>query len=554
MAISGEQTAINNNYTKNRLFNHYNARFMEESTLLLLDLSMLFHKISLIIDDDEKLRDSELDYRQLAFIKNDVTTNRGNVNYLVGILSQKLQFIERYDKTLAQLISKYGQTKSRQREILANLYSITRGSSKLSVNMNILLENVELLDDQDLKSKIKNRLILIRKYLYETQVLNYGLEDANNWGIHAHDDLSFFVERIETYFKGGWTRDRRSFISLDNFKEDNLKKSILGSEEIKKIYYLIQFMHKVEAQLDYISKKIEFLQRDINNGVWIRNVATKEFYEHVEEYADDFRKEFKNMPFADSLLKHKEIIREDPFAWIKFLEKMRKILEQFMSMKNSAIEDAKNYIYQAFKKKKDLLDSLITQLSSQLNEIIITQSEDTNTIKQIEEGIKRIEKAINLLWKERKKKFNKIKINIDRLSIYVTPELDRLTQTFNIISEGNMLIQNLRAMAKFSDHHEKLTKAIGPKPTSKNFGHLGMLAFDYARMENIATTINFTEQLIKQKDSQLRDYNLTKLKKSIKELIDMYNELINFIKLTKILIDISLISNKINKFNGDYYG
>ena len=72
MAISGEQTAINNNYTKNRLFNHYNARFMEESTLLLLDLSMLFHKISLIIDDDEKLRDSELDYRQLAFIKNDV--------------------------------------------------------------------------------------------------------------------------------------------------------------------------------------------------------------------------------------------------------------------------------------------------------------------------------------------------------------------------------------------------------------------------------------------------------------------------------------------------
>ena len=104
------------------------------------------------------------------------------------------------------------------------------------------------------------------------------------------------------------------------------------------------------------------------------------------------------------------------------------------------------------------------------------------------------------------------------------------------------------------DMAEKLTKAIGPKPTSKNFGHLGMLAFDYARMENIATTINFTEQLIKQKDSQLRDYNLTKLKKSIKELIDMYNELINFIKLTKILIDISLISNKINKFNGDYYG
>lgn len=539
------------------LLENKNIIFIENTADLLKDLGMLLDNIDSIINNDRKLRNYAYDHRLNYFLRNQIEVNRGNVKSIMNILIKHLRYIKRYDKRFAQLVSGYGPMESKQRQILEAFSNISNDSSKLSANIDILLENVERLEDEELKLKIRKILNLIKTYSNEEDILNADLYDVNNWNLHVHDDINFFKERVEAYLKGGATRDKKQFNALNSFKDQNLN---FESKEVKMIDYLAQFTHRVEEQTNYILKLISFLNEDIEDNEWKRNVATKKFYDNVDLYADTFRKDFLNNPFADSLLKYKykSKIGEQPFAWIEILTKMIKVLERLIQMKNTTIDNARIYLNNLFRNRIDSLKSSITVLSLQLNRVIKEENQDVKIMKEIEEGIKRIENITHKLWKNRKKRFKKIKIEIDNKNIRILPEMNKLFEMFSIIQDSDKLKDNAQGLIEFSRHTEKIKMLVGDYPTEKNIGHLLMFDFNLARMSEFISGSNFIEKAIKQKDMYVKGYELSKIRKSINELINLYLELINFISLVIITdmaqIDTKTAMQKINQFRSEYYG
>ncbi len=462
------------------------------------------------------------------------------------MLTQHIRFIEKYDKNLAQLISNYGPYKKKEKEVLNFLFETIKDQSKLLANIDILLENAEKIEDRELKSKIKNRLILIQRYFNEVSALNHDIEDINYWGSHVHYDISFFTDRIQTYFKGGITEDRYQFTALNSFNDESLKKTVLESKEVRIIYYLAQYTRNIDAQLNFISDKISFLQTDIEGRIWVRNIATKEFYNNIDEYADKFRAEFKNNPFADLLNANKSKIVEQPFAWIDLLSKMKSLLEQLMSKKISAIDNAENFILYNFRKRAGELEAAIQRLALQLNEILlkgIRETEDINLIREIDKGINRLEITINRFWKRRKKKFKYLKNKI--------PKVNEFLEKIDLIPEADKVAQSSKSFVQFSDHSNKVISSI-KNLSSREIPLILKLAYDYARMGDIAVSLNLLEKVIKEKDNSVKSYNFNEIKNSLKELIALYMQFINFVRLT-IDIKIDSIVEKLYKFERDYY-
>ena len=560
MAKDVAEAAISNNLKpldtgrKNSLFDNDNASFIEASAELLLQLGVLWYKFNLIINNDGRLRNSALDYRRLSLIKNNIEANRGNMRYIIDMLSQHLPFIERHDKTFAQLISNYGPAKKKQMQLLSELSNLAGDTSKLSANIDILLEQADLLNDTLMASKVKARLLLIKRYLEEIRALNFDLEDINNWNMHFHNDITFFTERIKIYFEGGGARDRMQFTALDEFKDEKLKKDLFESRELRVLFGIAQWTYNTEAQMDYISELRLFLEKDIENNQWVRNQATSTFYKNIELYADIFRKKFLNNPFANSLIKNKSKIGEQPFEWINLLQKMKQALEDAMPRKNIAIDNAKNHLYNVFRSRVESLKSSIIGLSAQLNQLLSPEIEDASLLKQIQEGVKRIERVINKLWDKRRKKFKNISARITSLSIYVMPTLDRFIETVNIIKEGTKIAQNNIALVQFGESTNKIVSIAGPRLQPRHFELLGMLGFNFARMGDIVESNNQNEELIKQKDALSRNYDLAKLKISIKELTELYMEFIEFLNLVNIGVDIKEFTYKTNNFMREYYG
>lgn len=553
-AATSSQVTPANTSARIKLLDNNNVRFVEASAELLLELDVLWHKVNAIINNDERLRNSALEYRRLSFIKNNISTNKGNARHLIYMLGQHIPFIANYDKALAQLISNYAPAKTKQMQLLLEISNLTGDASKLSANIDILLEQADLLKDTLMASKIKARLLLIKRYLEEIRALNFDLEDINNWNMHVHNDITFFTERIKIYFEGGEAKDRIQFTALNNFKDENLRKELFESRELRVLFGIAEYTYNAEAQTDYISKLILFLQHDIENGIWVRSQATAKFYKNIEFYADFFRKRFLNKPFANSLIINKPKIGEQPFEWINLLQKMKIALENAMPKKNMAIDNAKIHLDSVFGGRVGSLKSSIMELSAQLNQLLRSEIEDTSLLKQIEEGIKRVEKVINRLWKERRKKFENIKTRITSLSIDVMPMLDRFIESIKIINEGTRIAQNNIALVQFGESNNKITKFIGSKLDQRRFELFGMLSFNFARMGDIVESNAQNEERIKQKDALSEKYDLTELRIAVKELTILYTEFINFLNLISIDTNVKDVAYKINNFMRENYG
>ena len=295
------------------------------------------------------------------------------------------------------------------------------------------------------------------------------------------------------------------------------------------------------------------MKEDIEGDEWVKNVATKKFYNEIEKHAGVFKKEFFNSHFADDLIKNKLKIGEQPFAWLEHFDKMKKLLERLMSMKNIAIENAKVSLTNLFKNRIYSLESSINRLALQLQQISVPASENANLIKEINEGFRRIELSINKLWKQRKKMFRKIKGNIDKKSLETLPLLNNAIAVLDISFEADILANHVKSNLQFISHKDKLVDIIRI-PNSKKIPHLLMLAFDFARIGENFEKINEQEKKLLEKDKNANNYDYAPIKKSVIELIGMYYSFIDWTKSIGFNLKIDYVVERVNRLKGEQHG
>ena len=539
---------------KSGLFESKNVKFVEDSASLLLDLGVLFYSANSVINDEKRLKSSAIDYRRLALLKNIVVVNKGNTPVLMARLNTHLSFIQQYDKTLAELISNYLPNLNRQKELLSKISNLIQDAEQMLANIDILMENIERLPNSDLKLRLKSRIVMLKRYSEEIRVLNFDLYDIKNWGRYFHEDLKFFVDRVNTFFKGGVTRDRIRFISLDQFDEEKMKRNITSSQQFRVLFSLSRYTHDTQAQIEYLSKLILFLEKDIEDGKWIRNLSTSKFYNNVEAYADIFRKRFFNEPFAKSLLANKQKIGEQPFKWIELLQKMKQGLEASMPKKNVAIENLMNLLSNLFSERITALRSSILKFANEMVELLQKETQNKDLLKLIEDGVKRMEKTINRIWEERKRKFNEFANGINLLSKVVNPSLDQFTQQIDIERESAQIARDSMAFVQFWDTTLKINRTIPRASVQKRHGLSGMLAFNIARMEELVESNNAMEARIKQKDELARTFPLDRVKTIVVELIGVYQNLMRFIEFLGIGVETKNLEAKTKIFLGEFNG
>lgn len=549
------------------LFDNHNTRFTDQTVYLLANLNIFLDYAKSIIDDNESLRKFAYDYKWLDSLRALVNdgTKRG---ILSDILIQKLNEIEKYDKELAQSIRRYGLMRTEQTKLLKAISELISNTENLSEEANVPVEFIqifkkrgvmpesrkridialayaELVEEEKLRANIKNRLILIKRYLGETNILNADINDVNLWDKHVHDDIFFFTQRTEAYFKG-YQNNGHGSQGIDNFNDEALRKDVFGSREIRILYGVAQLTHRVLEQIEFISGLIEFLQRDMEGNKWVRDVATKEFLDNIENHANRFIEKFSNKPYANALLRNKVKLQEQPFAWIGLLTRMRNGLEGLMPRKNVIIGDAKDYLIRVFTKRMQSLKEMIARFAVQINQIILTESGEASLVEKVLDGIKRIERVIGKIWENRKKRFIKAYDRVKSLNEDVLPSIEELMKMYEVETEAAELARHGKGIVDFVEHKDKILTNIDT-PTTKGIPYLLMLDFDFARLSEFHSTFEETLAKIKEKEDRIRNYDISAIKKSVLNLVSAYMSIVQWIRL-RIELDTDAIRQQANKF------
>ncbi len=86
---------------------------------------------------------------------------------------------------------------------------------------------------------------------------------------------------------------------------------------------------------------------------------------------------------------------------------------------------------------------------------------------------------------------------------------------------------------------------------------MGALAFIGARLSDAVNLMSSIVDVVNQKDAKSRLYDIERLVKAVKPLLEMYEkavEMIIFIGIPVEKTKIQDVRNRLQKFRGDYYG
>jgi len=528
-----------------------NTTFIEQSSILLLKLSRIFYELNIIINSKLKLRELSLEFQRLAFIRNSMTPYINNTDMLIKVLYQHLAFIRQYDLELAKYIEGYSSKQSGQAETVKNILLVIHDNEKLMANTNFLKDQIKNLSTSDLQKGLRSRLEILVKRVEEILAINKCLNDLNYWDYKTHADTDFYTNTIEGYFSG--KVDLKDFTGLSSFNDKQLHASVKSDAAVKKLYYLSQFTHRAEEQAIFISRIVEFIKQDIKDGNWVTNDSTRKFYDNIDRYAQIFKIKFRNSSFSDILIANKTL-GEQPFAWIRLLEKMKKLLEQVSSVQIPAIQNARASLNTIFINRINEIKSLMGILLNQMEKSINSAGKNERPYEVIEKGLIRVERAIRKLWKLRKKRFRELKTKIQRLSLIVIPEIDSLTESNQIIDDASNLIETGITWNKFNEHLDAIKQRMGQKPSTGKYDKVGLLLFDISKMESVSNNFIGLRRVINEKRRAIQEYPIDQIKLVIKELIMLYLELISYLKLLKTDNDLNQVSIDMNNFLRYYYG
>lgn len=564
------------------LFDNYNVRFLEDASDLIDALALFLDSVDSVIKDDKKLRNFAYDYRFLSYLQGElreIKEGRLSVEEFSRLLENNLknrkglnpefsqlsdEIVELVDKELIQLIAKYRLAAT---ELAKALETISKGlgdAEKLPARIELLIDYAQRkIEDARLREKIVKRLALIQKCLGEINALGYCSHDANDWTLHAHDDIIFFTGKIDGYFKGGLFKDREGneIKGVDYFGDRWLRNGVYGSRELKELRYIVRFTHRVQEQIEFIDRLIAMLKRDVDikTNRWIKPEATIEFYNHIDRYAAEFKTEFGDVPFANYLARNKTSIGMQPFRWIAILNGMKQRLTELMGKKNIAIANAKDYltgfdgkggIFEARVKK---LREVVAFLITQINQIFQSETGAIALVKKIEEGIKRVEADVNGLWKERKVRFNNAYAKIVDLHNPLVPYFDEVGELLKIDAEEEELAKNGKGIVQFAEHKDKLIGMVQIQDPNA-WAYLLLLHFDFARLGEFHKAFNDAIDSMMQKDKAIKGYDVSPIKAGMQPLINAYINFIRWVMSKFSLEDSDHIKNRISKFMREHYG
>ena len=243
--------------------------FAEKSLMLLYELDSFVNSASNIINEPAKLRTNSSDYAFVDRLRQKSTAKEG-INLIKERLKVELPTIEIYDKRLALFIKTYEARSQVELDSLRYLLGITKEENLriLGLNFDVALQYVENVINKDAKEKLRLRLILIKKYFDEAEELGKITHDLED-GKMLHRDILFFADRINRYFEGGTTSDGMSFKGLlKSFRDENLRAAVFGNAGVKRLFYLSQFLHRIEEQSAFVSGLVTMLEKAESSGTW----------------------------------------------------------------------------------------------------------------------------------------------------------------------------------------------------------------------------------------------------------------------------------------------
>ncbi len=566
--IGGISISDNSTKAKTTLLDNHTVEFTEQALNLYDNLQVALYGIDSIMNDEKKLRISAYDYRFLSYLKglvDQIKAGKLSTGAFGEILNQKLEGIKASNPELAQAIetelvkklSKYGLSGTEQSKVLQTLSAGISEPEKLAGRIDVLQDFAERkLGDGELKKQILSRLILIQRYLGEANALNYCVPDANSWNLHVHDDITFFTSRLDGYFRGDLFQDHKGNVipGIDNYRDEELRKAVFESREVKELFRTASFTHRVGEQVAYISRLVAFLQRDIDTrtNTWKSVDATREFYQHMDRYADTFKTEFLDNPFASYLLSNKKKIGEQPFKWIAILNGMKGRLEELMRRKGMVITNTKNYIVGVFGQKIEDLRQRIRRLALQINQLIMSESGDIDWVKKIEEGLRKVEKIVNKLWKDRKRRFILTLEKIEDVSAIAKEHMQSIVEMTSVDEEAKAFAQNSKGIVDFSDHQKQVIQRVGT-PNSQKIPYLIMLDFDFTRIGDLYEELDAAEEEVREKERKLEALDLTPTKIAVESCVKWHLDVFDW-AAKRLNINISSLIETSNRFLREHYG
>lgn len=449
------------------------------------------------------------------------------------MIAQNANWIGQYDKSLAAYILNYKEAGAKGP--IGELGIILSSPDRLLANLELAWEKCDAIENKDIKSKVRSRISLIEKLKRELEILENDLRDISNWGSHFNEGAAFYIERLQLYFQGGTAKDKIEFKAIDEFKDDSLKNAVLQSSEIKELF---RFFKNVKLQANYISQLIYLLKKDLDpqGEKWISNNSTSLFFRNIEAYAQKFRDYYSNGAFADSLIKSKDAIGENPFGWIGLLDKEKSEILSATPHELAIIENARARLDYVFKQRIERIKSSINVIISSIRPLLGAEDYD-EFIRVVIAGLARIEALLSRLWKERVNLLKNLNGKLDALSEQASSKLEEINGLCDFGQEGRYLAQASKSLVAGKGWMRKFGAGVDPKNENAQ-NYLGPLAFMVSEMEMAAEAKEMAFNAISLKENALESYDIEGFKILMERLLDAY------LKALQVILALGLYKEK----------
>lgn len=538
------------------LFKNYEILFLKASLELIYYLKSALIAANNFFSDDRNFLNFK-DSKRVNFIRyNFDAFTKGkkedeiNIESLIFMLRQHANFINKYDKEFSRFILEYNESNPNKKAI-SEIYNLIYSQVDIGSHYSVFLEKIERLDSIELKSKLINRLQLIKKASEEIKALSLCIKDLNKWQVYMQrgNDIGFFINRLNDYFNGFVYEEEQIFISLNSFGDSLLRKNVDNSSEVNHLKNMPGLSNRLQYWID-------FLYQDINKetGNWEKNDSTKKFFFNIKHIAKQFEKDYWNRETANLLLDNQSL-GEDPFSWIGLLQQEKEAISGQISLRrNKAIEEAMKSLLIIFQNRIIILMTATIKIIDNIKNILLSEKKHIDTVKHIEERIASIEKAVKKLWKGKKKKFKVMKTNLENLSIPIIKSIMQLLENMELIEEAENLRKNYAGLVKYRDYGLRLSKGVNPL-NHKSFGSIAMYTLTLKICQDAISNVSNVFEELKKKDKKIESLNLNEAKSLIKEYIYQYKKLIGILALIDLrVVSAQNIANLITKFEAEYYG
>ncbi len=467
------------------------------------------------------------------------------------------------DSRLAARLRKYESRIIKEMISLSYLMEHTKEENlrTLVLNFDVALQHTGNISNNDVREKIRTRLMWIQRCIGEIDELGGIMHDLEQ-GEVLHADLLLLRGIITKYFDGGKTDDGVEFKGLDKtYKDKKLRQTVFQNPNVIRLFNVTQFIQRTKEELAFISEGVQELEKAERSGTWKGFLGKGGFFDKIGGYAEKFEQDFNNPSYAKIFIAGKEKIGQQPHVWLGLLRNLQKrgqeTLDTFLGKieqkKNELIFNVRNFLHVAFATRRDELSRILAKIAQNAHQLI-SSHESIGLLKDLEEIIKRFEKIINKIWHIRKKRFAKLRDRLQTIYFNLTPKLQSRTEEVDILNELYVLYQSGETYKPYVTQTHKLFGKMRRLPYVKSDILTSIFFISRFYDINKAVVHLMSEIENKIKTSQENKTRL-ELRRLVLEAIRIIYEIIQFIKTLNLAFSTDIVEQKIKVFiTEEYYG